>query len=65
MRMYLLFCCLMYAMAGNTQLQTATGIRIDSLPESQIDIPIQVNLRPIFALAEKKRRHGIYFTRLS
>jgi hypothetical protein len=25
----------------------------DSLPESEIDIPIQINLRPIFALAER------------
>lgn len=25
---------------------------LDSLPESQIDIPIQINLKPIFALAE-------------
>ena len=34
--------------------RTSSGLRIDSLPESQIDIPIQVNLRPIFALAEKQ-----------
>ncbi len=26
---------------------------LDSLPESQIDIPIQINLRPVFALAER------------
>lgn len=26
---------------------------VDSLPESQIDIPIQINLKPIFALAER------------
>jgi hypothetical protein len=26
---------------------------IDSLPESQIDIPIQINLKPIYAIAEK------------
>jgi len=32
---------------------THSGIQIDSLPESRIDIPIQVNLKPIFALAEK------------
>lgn len=32
---------------------SSTGIQIDSLPESRIDIPIQVNLKPIFALAEK------------
>ena len=29
-------------------------ITIDSLPESQIDIPIQINLKPIYALAERK-----------
>ena len=26
---------------------------VDSLPESQIDIPMQINLKPIFALAER------------
>ena len=26
---------------------------LDSLPESQIDIPIQINLKPVFALAER------------
>lgn len=36
-----------------SQDTTSSGIRIDSLPESTIDIPIQVNLKPIFALAEK------------
>src|SRR4051812_36423746 len=35
------------------QNKTSSGIKIDSLPESQIDIPIQINLRPIYALAEK------------
>jgi hypothetical protein len=29
-----------------------TGFSIDSLPPSEIDIPIQVNLRPFFAVAE-------------
>lgn len=29
------------------------NMKLDSLPESQIDIPIQVNLKPIYALAEK------------
>jgi hypothetical protein len=28
-------------------------MKLDSLPESQIDIPIQVNLKPIYAMAEK------------
>ena len=31
----------------------ATRLSIGALPESQIDIPIQVNLRPFFAMAEK------------
>src|SRR6266513_3353945 len=30
-----------------------TDFKMDSLPESQINIPIQVNLRPIYTLAEK------------
>ena len=33
--------------------KTSSNITIDSLPESQIDIPIQVNLKPVYALAEK------------
>jgi len=35
------------------QSKTSSGIKIDSLPESQIDIPIQINLKPIYAIAEK------------
>jgi len=31
---------------------TAQLTNVDSLPDSQIDIPIQINLKPIFALAE-------------
>src|SRR3954469_19802395 len=38
---------------AGAQAKTSSGIKIDSLPESQIDIPIQINLRPIYALAEK------------
>jgi hypothetical protein len=38
---------------GLAQEKTSSGIKIDSLPESQIDIPIQINLKPIYALAEK------------
>ena len=30
-----------------------TEFKMDSLPESEINIPIQVNLKPIYALAEK------------
>ncbi len=30
-----------------------TNFKMDSLPESQINIPIQVNLKPIYTLAEK------------
>ncbi len=32
---------------------SVTEFRLDSLPDSEIDIPIQVNLKPIYALAEK------------
>jgi hypothetical protein len=35
-----------------TAQKTSSNITIDSLPESQIDIPIQVNLLPIYKLAE-------------
>jgi hypothetical protein len=45
------FLCAVLAVAG--QSKTSAGIKIDSLPESQIDIPIQVNLQPIYKLAEK------------
>src|SRR5688572_7811452 len=38
---------------AGAQSKTSAGIKLDSLPESQIDIPIQVNLKPIYALAEK------------
>lgn len=44
------FCFVSFIAAQN---KTSSGIRIDSLPESQIDIPIQINLRPIYALAER------------
>lgn len=30
-----------------------TGFNMDSLPESQINIPIQVNLKPLYAVAER------------
>lgn len=32
--------------------KTSSNITIDSLPESQIDIPIRLNLRPLYSLAE-------------
>lgn len=32
--------------------KTSTNLTIDSLPESQIDIPIQINLKPVYRLAE-------------
>jgi hypothetical protein len=52
MRIALLVLC--FSISGILCAQkTSTNITIDSLPESQIDIPIQVNLRPIYVLAEK------------
>lgn len=45
---------LMYAQSQFTQRQIA------SLPESQIDIPIQISLKPFYTLAEKNVDH--YFT---
>ncbi|MGZ5191865.1 MAG: DUF4403 family protein, partial [Flavisolibacter sp.] len=32
--------------------KTSTNLTIDSLPESHIDIPIQINLKPVYRLAE-------------
>lgn len=31
----------------------ATNFNLDTLPESEINIPVQINLKPIYALAEK------------
>jgi hypothetical protein len=43
---------LLFASSFCLAQKTSSNITIDSLPESQIDIPIQVNLRPIYKLAE-------------
>jgi hypothetical protein len=45
--------CLLLLPVFTRAQTTASNLRIDSLPESQIDIPIQINLRPIYALAER------------
>jgi len=52
MRIVLLLLVWFTAASCFAQSQTPTGIKIDSLPESQIDIPIQINLKPIYGLAE-------------
>ena len=54
--MRIVFLMLSWFIGTNLMAQsqiTSSGVQIDSLPESQIDIPIQINLRPIYALAEK------------
>lgn len=53
MRIVFLLSGLVIAFFTNAQGKTSSGVKIDSLPESQIDIPIQINLRPIYTLAEK------------
>ncbi|MGZ3939365.1 MAG: hypothetical protein ACXVLT_11975, partial [Flavisolibacter sp.] len=53
MRIVFLFLAFHFSLNSFAQGKTSSGIKIDSLPESQIDIPIQINLRPIYALAEK------------
>lgn len=53
MRIAFLFFIIWSCFISYGQDKTSSGIKIDSLPESQIDIPIQINLRPIYALAEK------------
>jgi hypothetical protein len=52
MRIAFLFLALTFLLFAKAQ-KTPSNITIDSLPESQIDIPIQINLKPIYALAEK------------
>src|SRR4029078_2675384 len=53
MRIVFLFFIGFSAIQSFAQDRTSSGIKIDSLPESQIDIPIQINVKPIYALAEK------------
>lgn len=35
-------------------LLSVTNFKLDSLPVSEIDLPVQINLKPIYAMAEKK-----------
>ena len=53
MRIIFLLLFLLITVLANTQGKTSTGFKLDSLPESEIDIPIQINLKPIYVLAEK------------
>lgn len=53
MRSVFLLMSILVALLSNAQSKTSTGVKLDSLPESEIDIPIQINLRPIYSLAEK------------
>ena len=53
MRIVFILFILSSSLLAAGQVKTSTGIRIDSLPESQIDIPIQVNLKPLYVLAER------------
>ncbi|GAC1419946.1 MAG: hypothetical protein NVSMB67_11120 [Flavisolibacter sp.] len=39
---------------SQAQNKTITNVSLDSLPESRIDIPVQINLLPFYSLAEKK-----------
>ena len=52
MRFAFLFVAFGIALFSKAQ-KTSSNLSIDSLPESQIDIPIQINLAPVYALAEK------------
>ncbi|MFL5742126.1 MAG: DUF4403 family protein [Flavisolibacter sp.] len=51
MRTIIFFFFIFFALCVQAQ-KTGSNLTIDSLPESQIDIPIQINLRPVYALAE-------------
>lgn len=52
MRITFLFLATLTHFIATTQT-TPSNASIDSLPESQIDIPLQINLNAIYALAEK------------
>lgn len=52
MRIIFLASAFVFTFLANAQ-KTSSNLTIDSLPESQIDIPIQINLRSIYSLAEK------------
>jgi hypothetical protein len=59
MRLFLLIIIVVFT--GFIQAHSqATQNSISSLPESQIDIPIQISLKPFYTLAEKNVDH--YFT---
>ncbi|HEX6334557.1 MAG TPA: DUF4403 family protein, partial [Flavisolibacter sp.] len=50
---YAYFVILVLASTNMHGQQAASPFLMDSLPESRIDIPIQISLRPVFAMAEK------------
>ncbi len=52
MRIVFLCSAFLFGLFGKAQ-KTPSHLTIDSLPESQIDIPLQINLKPIYTLAEK------------
>jgi hypothetical protein len=52
MKFAFLFSALAFALLANAQKRPSRVV-IDSLPESQIDIPIQINLRTIYTFAER------------
>lgn len=60
--MKFLFLIIAVASSACIQAQSSTlqNFPVESLPESQIDIPIQISLKPFYTLAEKNVDH--YFT---
>lgn len=53
MRIPFLILLLIFKIITNWQ-KTSSNVSIDSLPESEINIPIQIALKPFYVLAEKK-----------
>ncbi len=49
---WLVSSCSRHLSPGRPEL-ARTDFRLDSLPDSEINIPVQVNLQPLYALAEK------------
>jgi hypothetical protein len=51
--MRIILLTLLLAVSGALDAQKTTAQILDSLPDSQIDIPIQIDLRPVYRMAEK------------
>lgn len=51
--LFILFCSCNKKLIPDKPFLSKTDFRLDSLPESEVSIPIQINLKPLYKLAEK------------